>query len=274
MSAGTDYSKLLFHDTICNYIVECEDSNKSLGIPYVEELKKQAKKLVRLIQYTERNLVEQIMEICQKTVGGMEYLGMVQYTYYGVPTSLDIFREKGIIYMQFRWKPLTGIQITESGFLDIGRPVVPVNRVSSTNSILENIDNAEKLRAFQALEFKSYESKGYSHAIAVNVNKDKRDRVAEIMGNFYIPELENDILEFFGIEYNRMMLHCLTDRSDQLIRNVKESFQILVTDLEDNLVPELMILNVMNYVGSEISSMTTMRVRSSNTDKDDEEEER
>lgn len=272
MSVGTDYSKLLFHDTICNYIVECEYSNYSPGVDYIGELEKQAAELVRIVQAVERDKVQQIMHICQSTVGGMEYLGMVQYTYYGVPTSIDILRGKGIIYMQFRWKPFVGIYITEAGFLDIGRPAVPVNRVSSTNSILEEMGNKEKLRAFRALQFKSYEDKGLNRATGVQIDPEEVVHSAGIMGNFYIPEIENSILEAFKRRYNETVLHCLTDRSDQLIRSIKEAFQTLITDLEDNMIPEEMIQSVMSYVSSEISHKTIERNQPKFIEEDEEEE--
>ena len=272
MSAGTDYSKLLFHDTICNYIVECEYSNYTPGVDYIGELEKQAAELVRIIQAVERDKVQQIMHICQSTVGGMEYLGMVQYTYYGVPTSIDILREKGIIYMQFRWKPFIGIYITEAGFLDIGRLVVPVNRLSSTNSILKKMNNKEKLRAFRALQFKSYEDKGLNRAKGVQIDPEELVHSAGIMGNFYISEIENSILEAFERRYNETVLHCLTDRSDQLIRSIKEAFQTLITDLEDNMIPEDMIRLAMSFVSAEIQDKSDERNRSKYMDDEEEEE--
>ena len=258
MSEGTDYSKLLFHNTYFNYRVECEDNKTSLGINYIKELENQAKQLIQIIQRVELQEVYQITHICQSAITGMEYLGMVQYTYYGVPTSLDILREN----MQFRWKPFVGIYITETGFLNIGRPYIRSSEVTSTNALMDQNRNWKKLRAFDALEFTSYENEGFHHVTGVHVNKEERDLAATIMGNFYIPELDNETV-----------LRCLTYRSDELIHRIREDFQTLITDLEDNRIPEDMIRLVMSFVSTEIQNKSYERNTSKDIDDNEEEEE-
>lgn len=273
MSEGTDYSKLLFHNTYFNYRVECEDNKTSLGINYIKELENQAKQLIQIIQRVELQEVYQITHICQSAITGMEYLGMVQYTYYGVPTSLDVLREKGILYMQFHWKPFEGIYITETGFLNIGRPYTRSSKAASADTITDQTRDWKKLRAFDALEFTSYENEGFHHVTGVHVNKEERDLAATIMGNFYIPELENELLEVFERNYNETVLRCLTYRSDELIHRIREDFQTLITDLEDNRIPEDMIRLVMNFVSTEIQNKSYERNTSKDIDDDEEEEE-
>lgn len=265
-------------EMIRNYWVEV-DKYDVYGSPTELEIIKQCNTLVQIVQHIESECAQdEITDICQNMEGGYKGISAVRYMYYGVPSSLDEFKENGVIYLQFTWTPFQSIHVVDLGYLPNLKPVIR-DTISHMNKQWDALRKEYlKYRCINAFDVRykipeSISADEYSTFRITDLFMDMNE-VTEYyhsMGRLFIEDLQTDLLQNFRKAYNKTLVQLRTDGSADLIKKIYQDFQTLVTNLEDNEIQEPELITTLELVTMHLTKIVHDRKESQNYDEFDDD---